>query len=219
MSEINLPEGWAYSSIADFVLNVNGSRKPVSLSERASIKGEYPYYGATGQIDALNNYTHEGEHVLIGEDGANLLSKSKDLAFIVKGKFWVNNHAHALRCLAGVPSKYLASFVNSIDLTPYVTGSAQPKLTKGNLDNIEIPVAPLAEQQQIAQKLDELLAQVDTLKTRLDAIPNILKRFRQSVLAAAVSGGLTATNKEFVSVSVGAPWSHEVMGLADWGQY
>ncbi len=173
------------------VLNANGARKPVSLKLRAEIQGYYPYYGATGQIDSLNDFTHEGEHVLIGEDGANLLSKTKDLAFIVEGQFWVNNHAHAVKCLADMPSKFVAGYVNSLDLTPYVTGSAQPKLTKGNLEKIPFPLPPLAEQKVIAEKLDKLLAKVDSIKARLDAVPDTLKRFRQSVLAAAVSGKLT----------------------------
>lgn len=191
MAEVNLPEGWISSTIDEVVLNTNGARKPISLSLRAEIQGPYPYYGATGQIDSLNNFTHEGEHILIGEDGANLLSKSKDLAFIVNGQFWVNNHAHAVKCLADVPAKYIASYINSLDLTPYVTGSAQPKLTKGNLDQIPVPLPPLAEQKVIAEKLDTLLAQVDNTKASLERIPEILKRFRQSVLAAAVSGKLT----------------------------
>jgi type I restriction enzyme S subunit len=191
MSEVNLPEEWCIPSFNDAVLNVNGARKPVSLKVRESIKGQFPYYGATGQIDSLNDFTHEGEHILIGEDGANLLSKSKDLAFIVDGQFWVNNHAHAIKCLAGVPTKFIANYINSLDLTPWVTGSAQPKLTKGNLEKIPTPLPPLAEQKVIAAKLDTLLAQVETTKARLDRIPEILKTFRQSVLAAAVSGKLT----------------------------
>lgn len=191
MAELSLPESWISSTIGEVVLNTNGARKPISLSLRAEIQGPYPYYGATGQIDSLNNFTHEGEHILIGEDGANLLSKSKDLAFIVNGQFWVNNHAHAVKCVADVPAKYLASYINSLDLTPYVTGSAQPKLTKGNLDKIPVPLPPLAEQKIIAEKLDSLLSQVDNTKARLERIPEILKRFRQSVLAAAVSGKLT----------------------------
>lgn len=190
MSE-EIPAEWAYSSLKDFVKNENGSRKPISKTERLSIQGDFPYYGATGKIDNLNNFTHEGELVLVGEDGANLLTKARDLAFIVRGKFWVNNHAHALRCLSGVPSAFLSSYINSLDLSGYVTGSAQPKLTKANLERIPVPVPPLAEQKVIAAKLDELLAQVDSIKARLDAIPKILKRFRQSVLAAAVSGRLT----------------------------
>ncbi|HIF9358911.1 TPA: restriction endonuclease subunit S [Photobacterium damselae] len=205
MSE--LPKGWVASSIGEACLIENGLRKPISLKERASCQGHYPYYGATGVIDYLNNYTHEGEYVLIGEDGANLLSKSKPLAFIAKGKYWVNNHAHTLRCLADSPNLYLEKYFNSLSLESWVTGSAQPKLTKKNLESIPYPLAPLNEQKRIVEKLDEVLTQVDTIKARLDGIPAILKRFRQSVLAAAVSGKLTEewrgrnkpknTNKEF----------------------
>ena len=192
MSDIlKLPVGWLNIPMQEAILNVNGARKPVSLKLRAEIQGYYPYYGATGQIDSLNDFTHEGEHVLIGEDGANLLSKTKNLAFIVEGQFWVNNHAHAVKCLADMPSKFVAGYVNSLDLTPYVTGSAQPKLTKGNLEKIPFPLPPLAEQKVIAKKLDKLLSKVDSIKARLDAVPDTLKRFRQSVLAAAVSGKLT----------------------------
>ncbi|EGQ8224344.1 hypothetical protein GUM54_14390 [Vibrio cholerae] len=186
-----LPKGWVTSTIGEACLIENGLRKPISLKERANCQGEFPYYGATGVIDYLNSYTHEGEYVLIGEDGANLLSKSKPLAFIANGKYWVNNHAHTLRCLAGSPNLYLEKYFNSLSLESWVTGSAQPKLTKKNLESIPFPLAPLAEQTRIVEKLDEVLAQVDTIKARLDGIPAILKRFRQSVLAAAVSGKLT----------------------------
>ncbi|MGI9279455.1 MAG: restriction endonuclease subunit S [Endozoicomonas sp.] len=179
------------SSIGEVALNTNNLRKPISLAKRAEIKGNYPYFGATGQIDSLNDFTHEGEHILIGEDGANLLSKSKPLAFIVGGKYWVNNHAHALKMLGGMPCTYISLYVNSLDLKPWVTGSAQPKLNKGNLDVIPVPVPPLAEQKVIAKKLDTLLAQVENTKARLERTRETLKRFRQSVLAAAVNGKLT----------------------------
>ncbi|MFW8651425.1 restriction endonuclease subunit S [Vibrio diabolicus] len=189
MSE--LPKGWVLSSIGEACLIENGLRKPISLKERANCQGIYPYYGATGIIDYLDSYTHEGEYVLIGEDGANLLSKSKALAFIADGQYWVNNHAHTLRSLAGSPNQYLERYFNSLSLERWVTGSAQPKLTKKNLESIPYPLAPLPEQKRIVEKLDEVLAQVDTIKARLDGIPDLLKRFRQSVLASAVSGKLT----------------------------
>mgnify|MGYP000489413609 CR=1 FL=1 len=209
MSEVNLPEVWCLPSFDNVVLNVNGARRPVSLKVREGIKGEYPYYGATGQIDTLNDFTHEGEHILIGEDGANLLSKSKDLAFIVDGQFWVNNHAHAVKCIAEMPAKFVASYINSLDLSPWVSGSAQPKLTKANLARIPMPLPPLAEQKVIADKLDTLLAQVETTKARLDRIPQILKTFRQSVLAAAVSGKLT---EEWRGKNGVSEWQQKTLG-------
>lgn len=92
-----LPKAWVNTDLGKFVKNENGARKPVSKTQRLTLQGDYPYYGATGQVDALNDFTHKGELVLAGEDGANLLTKSRDLAFVVHGKFWVNNHTHALR--------------------------------------------------------------------------------------------------------------------------
>lgn len=188
---VNLPDGWMKTTIGDYLEIHNGKRKPISLSVRANRKGQFPYYGATGVIDFLDDYTHEGEYILIGEDGANLLSKSKPLAFLANGKYWVNNHAHTLKCSIDCPNNYIEQYVNSLTLEPWVTGSAQPKLNKANLEKIPVPLAPLPEQKRIVEKLDSLLAQVDTIQQRLNNLPDIIKRFRQSVLAAAVSGKLT----------------------------
>ena len=191
MSLDNLPVEWILSNVGKVLNNTNNLRKPVSSKEREKIKGDYPYYGATGKIDALNSYTHDGEYILMGEDGANLLSRVKDQAFVVKGKFWVNNHAHSLQASCGMPSNFFAYYLNQVDLQPFITGSAQPKLTRQNLDSIPMVVVPLAEQQEIVRQLDVMLAQVEQIKARLDAIPTILKKFRQSVLADAVRGKLT----------------------------
>jgi type I restriction enzyme S subunit len=186
-----LPNGWIEIPLGKYTINKDGKRLPISATQRENRKGNIPYYGATGKIDSLDDFTHEGENILVGEDGANLLSRNKNIAFIVNGKYWVNNHAHVICCYSNIPNSYLFYYLNSLSLDEWITGSAQPKLTKSNLEAIPVKVAPLAEQKQIATLLDNLLAQVDTLKTRLDTIPNILKRFRQSVLAAAVSGKLT----------------------------
>ncbi|QXW29508.1 restriction endonuclease subunit S [Aeromonas sanarellii] len=149
MTDANFQNGWLTLPFGEIVVNENGSRRPVSLQVRANIKGRYPYYGATGIVDSLNDYTHDGEYILIGEDGANLLSKSKKLAFTVNGKFWANNHAHVIKCIAGMPEKFIEHFINSLDLSPFITGSAQPKLTKGNLDRILCPLPPALEQKEI----------------------------------------------------------------------
>jgi len=196
MTDGNFRNGWLTLPFGEIVVNENSSRRPVSLQVRANIKGCYPYYGATGIVDSLNDYTHDGEHILIGEDGANLLSKSKKLAFTVNGKFWANNHAHVIKCIAGMPAKFIEHFINSLDLSPFITGSAQPKLTKGNLDRILCPLPPALEQKEIANRLDKLLAQVEATQVHLARIPYIIKHFRQSVLTAAVGGKLTEEWRE-----------------------
>ena len=212
MSLDNLPVEWILSNVGKVLNNTNNLRKPVSSKEREKIKGDYPYYGATGKIDALNSYTHDGEYILMGEDGANLLSRVKDQAFVVKGKFWVNNHAHSLQASCGMPSNFFAYYLNQVDLQPFITGSAQPKLTRQNLDSIPMVVVPLAEQQEIVRQLDMMLAQVEQIKARLDAIPAILKKFRQSVLADAVSGKLTEEWREQEKIK---PQIKELQDLKD----
>jgi len=133
----DVPEGWDNTFLKFKIINLNFKRIPISASERENISGEYPYYGASGIIDYVEDYIFNETTILIGEDGANLLSKSTPLAFIAKDKYWVNNHAHILK-----PKDSLFDFwtyvLNSIDLTPFITGSAQPKLTAEALSNLQV---------------------------------------------------------------------------------
>jgi type I restriction enzyme, S subunit len=99
--------------------------------------------------------------LLIGEDGANLLSKAKPLAFSVKGKFWVNNHAHAVKAANGISQKYLEFQFNSLQINKYVTGTAQPKLSQSNLNRISIAICPLHEQCAIVSKIEQLFSELD----------------------------------------------------------
>ena len=204
MSE--LPEGWIWTTIDSISVNHDGKRIPVRRTDRAAVQGSYPYYGASGIIDSVSGYLFDGDYLLVAEDGANLLSRSTPIAFRASGKFWVNNHAHVLTTIEDIPLSYVEYYLNGLNLSQFVTGSAQPKLTQRNLNQIPIPLAPLAEQKRIADKLDALLARVDRTRARLDRVPLILKRFRQAVLAAATSGQLTedwreGSNDEFASIN------------------
>ena len=194
MSE--LPEGWIWTTIDSISVNHDGKRIPVRRTDRAAVQGSYPYYGASGIIDSVSGYLFDGDYLLVAEDGANLLSRSTPIAFRASGKFWVNNHAHVLTTIEDIPLSYVEYYLNGLNLSQFVTGSAQPKLTQRNLNQIPIPLAPLAEQKRIADKLDALLARVDRTRARLDRVPLILKRFRQAVLAAATSGQLTEDWRE-----------------------
>lgn len=199
MSE--LPKGWVEAKLEDVVDILDSIRKPVSNKERmermerieGKIQGElYPYYGATGQAGVIDDFLFDEELVALGEDGVPFFDPKKHKAYMLYGKTWVNNHAHVLRGSAsGILNKYLCEFLNQFDYLGYVNGATRLKLTQASMRKIPISLAPLAEQKHIVAKLDEVLAQVDTIKARLDRIPAILKRFRQSVLAAAVSGKLT----------------------------
>jgi len=108
-----LPEGWVWATVEQITENFDGKRIPLKASDRNSIQGKYPYYGASGIIDYINDFIFDGSFLLIAEDGANLLSRSTPIAFQAHGKFWVNNHAHCLRTIVS-PLGYLETYINSL---------------------------------------------------------------------------------------------------------
>jgi type I restriction enzyme S subunit len=190
-----LPKGWVTTKLENCTRILDNFREPVNSKERNKrIKGKniedlFPYYGATGQVGYINDFLIEGEYVLIGEDGAPFLDFLKNIAYMVNGKIWVNNHAHILESLTD--NSFLYHFLNQFNFTGYVTGTTRLKLTQGKLKEIPCFFPPLKEQKRIAAKLDSIIPRIDSLKTRLNKIPTLIKRFRQSVLTAAVTGKLT----------------------------
>lgn len=195
MSE--LPEGWVKCSLEDCVDVLDSLRVPINNSERQQrIEGKsvdhlYPYYGATGQVGEIDSFLFDEELVALGEDGVPFLDPMKPKAYMLHGKTWVNNHAHVLRGLNGIAAnKFVFYYLNQFDYQGFVNGGTRLKLTQASMRAIPVTLPPRTEQTRIVQKLDELLAQVDTLKARIDAIPALLKRFRHSILMAAISGRL-----------------------------
>lgn len=177
--------------------NFDGRRVPIRLKDRETRHGSFPYYGASGIIDYIDDYLFDGRYLLIAEDGANLISRSTPIAFEATGKFWVNNHAHVIQSLGDfIPLNYLNRYFNFIDLTPYITGSAQPKLNQKNLNRILIPIPPLNEQRRIVSEIEKLTAHSKRAREALDDVPKLIERFKQSVLAAAFRGDLTADWRE-----------------------
>ena len=137
----------------DFISeNCDSQRKPVTSGNREA--GEYPYYGASGIVDYVSDYIFDGDYLLVSEDGANLLARSTPIAFSISGKNWVNNHAHVLRFETYATRRYVEFYLNSIDLSPWISGGAQPKLNQKSLNKINIPLPSLAEQKRIVGILD-----------------------------------------------------------------
>ena len=124
--------------LSDLCVILDAKRKPLSALQRAKKQGIYPYYGAQGIIDHLDDYLLDGEYLLVAEDGANLETRNQPIANIAKGKIWVNNHAHVLGSNGKCPLNLLGFILNNMNISPYVTGCAQPKLNQENLRNIEI---------------------------------------------------------------------------------
>ncbi len=184
------PAGWVRSTLVSAAQNQDNLRVPIAEVVRSGRRGQYPYYGASGVIDTIDGFTHEGDFLLIGEDGANLLARSKPIAFRASGQIWVNNHAHVLTHSSTERLDYLAYAINAIDLSPYVTGSAQPKLTRKALDSIPLALPPEKEQAEIVRRVETLFAFADRLEARLKAARADAERLTPALLAKAFRGEL-----------------------------
>ena len=149
---------WIVRKLGEITINHDKKRIPLSTMERTSRKGKYPYYGAQGIIDYIDDYIFEGRYLLIAEDGANLQTRNQDIALLTSliDKFWVNNHAHILSSNELSDIRYIMYYLNYYDISGYITGSAQPKLNQSNLNNIEIKLPSLQEQKAIANILSSL---------------------------------------------------------------
>ena len=159
----DIPDTWVFVRFGELMISRDSERVPVSTDERARRAKVYDYYGASGVIDQIDDYLFDKELLLIGEDGANLLARSTPIAFLARGKYWVNNHAHVLDACTGLDLKYVCYYINAISLTPYVTGTAQPKMNQENMNAIWVPLPPLAEQKRIVKKIEELISLIEKL--------------------------------------------------------
>lgn len=150
-----------WKTLGELAENLDSMRKPVTSGLREP--GEIPYYGASGIVDYVKDYIFDGDYLLVSEDGANLIARSTPIAFSISGKSWVNNHAHILKFETYAERKYVEYYLNSIDLTPYISGAAQPKLNQRNLNSIKIPNPSYEEKSRIVVILDKF----DTLTSSI----------------------------------------------------
>ena len=186
-----LPEGWCVTNIEELLINRDSERKPVSLAVRSKQKiKKYDYYGAAGVIDRVNDYLFNERLLLVGEDGANLLSRNKNNAFFADGKYWVNNHAHVLDATNKGILDFVAMVINSMELDDYITGSAQPKLSQDNLNKIPLPLPPLQEQKRIIKSIDYWLSFVDCIEASKDSLQETIKQTKSKILDLAIHGKL-----------------------------
>ena len=153
-----IPENWVWARFGTAMINRDAERIPLSVNEREKLQEIYDYYGASGVIDKVDRYLFSKPLLLIGEDGANLLTRSKPIAFIAKGQYWVNNHAHVIDSSDGLLLEYVAVYINAINLAPYVTGTVQPKMNQKKMNSILIPIPPTGEQFRIVQKINQIFS-------------------------------------------------------------
>jgi restriction endonuclease S subunit len=157
---------WEVFPLGDLIEILDSKRKPITRSDR--IVGPYPYYGATGILDYVENFLFDERLVLLGEDGAKWES-GQNSAFIVEGKYWVNNHAHVFR-----PDKeklndiFVVTLLNQMDLMPFITGVTVPKLNQERMRAIEIPLPSLEIQQKLAKDIEMERIQVESASCLID---------------------------------------------------
>ncbi|MCB8820924.1 restriction endonuclease subunit S [Microvirga rosea] len=184
----NVPEHWELGALKRFVSFLDGKRVPLSSEERSHRSGRYPYYGASGIIDWIDEFIFDEDLILVSEDGANLINRSTPISFIATGQYWVNNHAHILRPHDG-QLVYWSERIEAIDLVPFVTGSAQPKLTIDALANLPIAVPPSAsERDKITSKILSIKASIGPLIQEAEAAIMLLQERRSALISAAVTG-------------------------------
>ncbi|WP_442765181.1 restriction endonuclease subunit S [Sulfurospirillum cavolei] len=186
-----LGEKWEKKFLNQVTINHDGKRIPIKEDKRIKNINGYPYYGASGIVDYVDDYIFDGEYLLISEDGANLVIRKTPIAFIASGKFWVNNHAHIVQAIQEITSnKYLEYFFAHVDISLYITGAAQPKLSQKKLFEIPIIIPPLDIQTQTVAYLDALHVKADALKKAQEKKKEALLALKASLLESAFKGEL-----------------------------
>ncbi len=164
---------WEMVELGGLAKNLDGKRKPVTKGDRT--EGKYPYYGASGIVDYVEDYIFDDTLLLISEDGANLVSRVYPIAFTANGKYWVNNHAHVLKFDSLDLHRFVEVYINQIDISKHVTGTAQPKLNQAHLNEILIPVPPVEEQQSIVKAIEEETQLVSANKKLIELFEQKIK--------------------------------------------
>lgn len=166
-----MKHGWEYKKLGEVCVVLDSRRKPVTKKDRKA--GEYPYYGAMGIQDYVDDYIFDGDYLLVGEDGAKWGANDKT-AFQIHGKCWVNNHAHILQINQDiVDTSFIEHYLVGKNLSSYITGAVVPKLTQASLVSIPIPIPPFPVQEQIVSLLDKLSLVIEKKKQQVKELDNL----------------------------------------------
>lgn len=181
---------WEIKSLGSVCTNLDSKRVPITKKHRKP--GDIPYYGASGIVDHVADYIFNEDLLLVSEDGANLLARTYPIAFSISGKTWVNNHAHALRFDRMPSQRFVEYYLNSIDLAPFVSGMAQPKLNQKALNSIPVPFPDVEIQGDTVAVFDALQQECQELRSNCTRKLTLLAELKQSLLQKAFSGELTS---------------------------
>jgi type I restriction enzyme S subunit len=180
--------------VAEFL---DSMRRPVKESDRKP--GPYPYYGANGQQGTIDGFIFDEPLILLAEDGGFFDAPERGIAYRISGKSWVNNHAHVIKPRNGLDLPFLCRVLENYDVTPFISGSTRAKLTKGQAEQIEIPLPPLQEQKCIAAMLD----QADELRRKRSASIEAIEGLPQAIFAEMFGDAESDTGDfEFVPLHI-----------------
>lgn len=177
---------WENCLLGEAVEFLDHKRLPIKSGDRSGMKGVYPYYGASGIIDYVNDYIFDEELILLGEDGENILSRNLPLAFKVTGKVWVNNHAHVMKPSNEFDIDFLTAYLESLDYSLLNSGTAQPKLNKKTCHNISILKPSLEEQRSIATILNDIDKELSDLGEKLSKYFSLKRGLMQQLLTGKI---------------------------------
>ena len=183
-----IPEEWGIQKIKHLTENLDGKRIPISAEKRE--EGKIPYYGATGVLDYVKDFIFDKELLLIGEDGAPFFEPFKDVAYIINGKSWVNNHAHVLRVIGKNSIKWLCYYLNSYDYSTVIKGSTRDKLNQDQLSSMVVIKILINEQTFIANFLEKNIGRFNNLIEKDKKLIELLKEKRIALINHAVTKGL-----------------------------
>lgn len=167
---------WEEKRLEDVVEFLDEKRKPLEAGKR--VAGKYPYYGASGIIDYVEDYIFDEELILLSEDGANILDRNYRVCFLAKGKYWVNNHAHVMKAKKGNLNYFICEELETFDYRKYNSGGAQPKLNQASCRSIVVKIPSLPEQQKIA----DFLSTIDTVIEKQQATVSAWEERKKGVM-------------------------------------
>jgi type I restriction enzyme S subunit len=186
----DVPEEWDVARLRYIARCLDGQRVPLNGTQRGSMQGEYPYWGANRVFDHINAWLFDEPLVLLGEDGAPFFEVGKDVAFAVGGKIWVNNHAHVLRCGPRMNTRFLTHALNCVDYRNFISGSTRDKLTQQAMGSIPIQIPRPSEQQAIVTFLDEATSELVATADQIQNEIALVHEFRTRLIADVVTGKL-----------------------------
>jgi type I restriction enzyme, S subunit len=179
-----IPEGWEVKGLGEIADNFDRLRKPLSKIQRADLQGPYPYYGAAKVFDYVNDFIFDGEYLLMAEDGSVITSDRAPVLQLVNERFWSNNHTHVLRGRLPCSTHYLYLGLLEINISPYITGAAQPKITQENMNRIPFVCAPASIHHEFDNLVEPIVRQTQVLQGQIQT----LRRTRDLLLPRLLSG-------------------------------